>query len=70
MRRFLFSELMVEVAQAALGDTVYLFNEQRLRVTGMPSTSLCAAQRIGPTLRPLAGSRAERRGRRCSFSSR
>jgi ectoine hydroxylase-related dioxygenase (phytanoyl-CoA dioxygenase family) len=28
VRRFLFSELMVEVAQAALGDTVYLFNEQ------------------------------------------
>ena len=28
VRRFLFSELMVEVAQAALGSTVYLFNEQ------------------------------------------
>jgi len=28
VRRFLFSELMAEVAQAALGGTVYLFNEQ------------------------------------------
>ena len=28
VRRFLFSELMAEVAQAALGDTVYVFNEQ------------------------------------------
>ncbi|MGH3142594.1 MAG: phytanoyl-CoA dioxygenase family protein, partial [Gaiellales bacterium] len=28
VRRFLFSELMAEVAQTALGDTVYLFNEQ------------------------------------------
>ena len=28
MRRFLFSELMAQVARAALGDTVYLFNEQ------------------------------------------
>jgi ectoine hydroxylase-related dioxygenase (phytanoyl-CoA dioxygenase family) len=27
-RRFLLSELMAEVARAALGDTVYLFNEQ------------------------------------------
>jgi ectoine hydroxylase-related dioxygenase (phytanoyl-CoA dioxygenase family) len=28
VRRFLFSKLMGQVAQAALGDTVYLFNEQ------------------------------------------
>ena len=28
VRRFLFSDLMAEVARAALGDTVYLFNEQ------------------------------------------
>jgi ectoine hydroxylase-related dioxygenase (phytanoyl-CoA dioxygenase family) len=28
VERFLSSELMVQVAQAALGDTVYLFNEQ------------------------------------------
>ena len=28
IRRFLFSDLMVEIARAALGDTVYLFNEQ------------------------------------------
>ena len=28
VRRFLFSDLMVEIARAALGDTVYLFNEQ------------------------------------------
>jgi len=28
VRQFLFSDLMAEVARAALGDTVYLFNEQ------------------------------------------
>jgi hypothetical protein len=28
VRRFLFSELMAQIARAALGDTVYLFNEQ------------------------------------------
>jgi ectoine hydroxylase-related dioxygenase (phytanoyl-CoA dioxygenase family) len=28
VRRFLFSDLMARTAQAALGDTVYLFNEQ------------------------------------------
>jgi ectoine hydroxylase-related dioxygenase (phytanoyl-CoA dioxygenase family) len=28
VRRFLASDLMVEIARAALGDTVYLFNEQ------------------------------------------
>jgi ectoine hydroxylase-related dioxygenase (phytanoyl-CoA dioxygenase family) len=28
LRRFLSSELMVQIARAALGDTVYLFNEQ------------------------------------------
>ena len=28
VRRFLFSDLMAQVARAALGDTVYLFNEQ------------------------------------------
>jgi ectoine hydroxylase-related dioxygenase (phytanoyl-CoA dioxygenase family) len=28
VQRFLFSDLMVHTAQAALGDTVYLFNEQ------------------------------------------
>ena len=28
VERFLFSDLMVQIAQAALGDTVYLFNEQ------------------------------------------
>jgi ectoine hydroxylase-related dioxygenase (phytanoyl-CoA dioxygenase family) len=28
VRRFLFSDLMAEVARTALGDTVYLFNEQ------------------------------------------
>ena len=28
MRRFLLSDLMVQIARAALGDTVYLFNEQ------------------------------------------
>ena len=28
VRRFLFSELMAQIAQATLGDTVYLFNEQ------------------------------------------
>jgi len=28
VHRFLFSELMAQVARAALGDTVYLFNEQ------------------------------------------
>jgi ectoine hydroxylase-related dioxygenase (phytanoyl-CoA dioxygenase family) len=28
VRRFLFSDLMAEIARAALGDTVYLFNEQ------------------------------------------
>ena len=28
LRRFLASDLMVEIARAALGDTVYLFNEQ------------------------------------------
>jgi ectoine hydroxylase-related dioxygenase (phytanoyl-CoA dioxygenase family) len=28
VRRFLFSELMAQVARAALGDAVYLFNEQ------------------------------------------
>jgi ectoine hydroxylase-related dioxygenase (phytanoyl-CoA dioxygenase family) len=28
VRRFLFSELMTQVARTALGDTVYLFNEQ------------------------------------------
>ena len=28
VRRFLHSELMVQIARAALGDTVYLFNEQ------------------------------------------
>jgi ectoine hydroxylase-related dioxygenase (phytanoyl-CoA dioxygenase family) len=28
VERFLFSDLMVQVARAALGDTVYLFNEQ------------------------------------------
>jgi ectoine hydroxylase-related dioxygenase (phytanoyl-CoA dioxygenase family) len=28
VRRFLFSDLMARIAQAALGDTVYLFNEQ------------------------------------------
>ena len=28
VQRFLFSDLMVEVARTALGDTVYLFNEQ------------------------------------------
>jgi ectoine hydroxylase-related dioxygenase (phytanoyl-CoA dioxygenase family) len=28
MRRFLFSDLMAEIARATLGDTVYLFNEQ------------------------------------------
>ena len=28
VERFLFSDLMAQIAQAALGDTVYLFNEQ------------------------------------------
>src|SRR5687768_11717365 len=28
VRRFLFSDLMAEVARTALGDTVHLFNEQ------------------------------------------
>jgi ectoine hydroxylase-related dioxygenase (phytanoyl-CoA dioxygenase family) len=28
VRRFLFSELMAQIAQVTLGDTVYLFNEQ------------------------------------------
>jgi ectoine hydroxylase-related dioxygenase (phytanoyl-CoA dioxygenase family) len=28
VRRFLFSDLMLQIARAALGDTVYLFNEQ------------------------------------------
>ena len=28
VRRFLFSDLMTEIARTALGDTVYLFNEQ------------------------------------------
>jgi ectoine hydroxylase-related dioxygenase (phytanoyl-CoA dioxygenase family) len=28
VRRFLFSDLMAEIARTALGDTVYLFNEQ------------------------------------------
>jgi ectoine hydroxylase-related dioxygenase (phytanoyl-CoA dioxygenase family) len=28
VRRFLFSELMAQIARTALGDTVYLFNEQ------------------------------------------
>jgi ectoine hydroxylase-related dioxygenase (phytanoyl-CoA dioxygenase family) len=28
VRRFLFSDLMVDIARAALGETVYLFNEQ------------------------------------------
>jgi ectoine hydroxylase-related dioxygenase (phytanoyl-CoA dioxygenase family) len=28
IRRFLFSELMAQIARTALGDTVYLFNEQ------------------------------------------
>jgi len=28
VRRFLFSDLMLQIAQTALGDTVYLFNEQ------------------------------------------
>jgi ectoine hydroxylase-related dioxygenase (phytanoyl-CoA dioxygenase family) len=28
MRRFLFSDLMAQIARTALGDTVYLFNEQ------------------------------------------
>jgi ectoine hydroxylase-related dioxygenase (phytanoyl-CoA dioxygenase family) len=28
IRRFLFSELMADIARAALGETVYLFNEQ------------------------------------------
>lgn len=28
VRRFLFSDLMVQIAESALGDTVYLFNEQ------------------------------------------
>jgi hypothetical protein len=33
VRQFLFSDLMAEVARAALGDTVYLFNEQYVRVS-------------------------------------
>jgi hypothetical protein len=28
VERFLVSDLMLEIAQAALGDTIYLFNEQ------------------------------------------
>ena len=28
MQRFLFSDLMAQIARTALGDTVYLFNEQ------------------------------------------
>ena len=39
MERFLSSDLMVQIAQAALGDTVYLFNEQyvvKAAEQGMP----------------------------------
>jgi ectoine hydroxylase-related dioxygenase (phytanoyl-CoA dioxygenase family) len=39
VERFLASDLMVEIAQAALGDTVYLFNEQyvvKAAERGMP----------------------------------